>query len=282
MAPSPLEPQPPRAMHPSAQNRPFRISRQTHPSPDTPSIQPQASRTPLNYRSNLTLTGSWSNASDSGIGADPRLGTGPVLRGSRLKEGRRRPVHATTENPPGQKASFRELRHASRPEKKPDQSFLSRRSSWAASTKERFPGKQRHGFPRFFRPWGDIEKRRAKPKQGNRSLRGDGKSSNKTTTQRVQHSLARHDFQRFGPYQERPLRGTGRLSFGRLVLLPRQSVSVRSSVPGHSTYRGEEEREKRSRVLRHSAGRKLLGETTPFELNRREIEAARSSTFDPH
>src|SRR5579863_5052980 len=45
-------------MHPSAQNRPFRISRQTHPSPDTPSIQPQASRTPLNYRSNLTLTGS--------------------------------------------------------------------------------------------------------------------------------------------------------------------------------------------------------------------------------
>src|SRR5579863_466759 len=58
MAPSPLEPQPPRAMHPSAQNRPFRISRQTHPSPDTPSIQPQASRTPLNYRSNLTLTGS--------------------------------------------------------------------------------------------------------------------------------------------------------------------------------------------------------------------------------
>src|SRR5579863_3829387 len=52
-------------MHPSAQNRPFRISRQTHPSPDTPSIQPQASRTPLNYRSNLTLTGSWG-----------RLGTG--------------------------------------------------------------------------------------------------------------------------------------------------------------------------------------------------------------
>src|SRR5579863_2535432 len=46
-------------MHPSAQNRPFRISRQTHPSPDTPSIPPQASRTPLNYRSNLTLTGSW-------------------------------------------------------------------------------------------------------------------------------------------------------------------------------------------------------------------------------
>jgi len=33
-------------MHPSAQNRPFRISQQTHPSPDTPSIRPQASRTP--------------------------------------------------------------------------------------------------------------------------------------------------------------------------------------------------------------------------------------------
>src|SRR5579863_254292 len=63
MAPSPLEPQPPRAMHPSAQNRPFRISRQTHPSPDTPSIRPQASRTPLNYRSNLTLTGSWKDGS---------------------------------------------------------------------------------------------------------------------------------------------------------------------------------------------------------------------------
>src|SRR5579863_8592177 len=65
-------------MHPSAQNRPFRISRQTHPSPDTPSIRPQASRTPLNYRSNLTLTGSC--APDAPDCSEPRPGASWTYR----------------------------------------------------------------------------------------------------------------------------------------------------------------------------------------------------------